>query len=728
MSDQIRPEALDANNTGVASRRKDARPTVEVTAAGPGADSASSGHLSSHHTSGEGLLGARGSAGLGGEPFDMEGLRPSLSPGSPTTAGRFLAERLGQMDGITQPTRHNSSHLTISAERQLEHLPMFEDVPPKEHRNLFKRKLQQCMVIFNFSDPASDLVGKEIKRMALTQLIDYVSSSHELFIDEALYRDVIQMFTKNIFRSIPPPRNPFGEIFDPDDDEPINVDAWPHMSLVYEFFLRFIDAPDFNVSTAKQFIDHQFILTLLELFDSEDPRERDYLKTTLHRIYGKFLTLRAFIRRSINNVFLQFVYETGRFNGVAELLEIFGSIINGFAIPLKEEHKVFLNRVLIPLHKARSLSLFHSQLTYCVVQFLEKDPQLTEEVVLGLLRYWPKVSSTKEILFLLELEDVFDSIEPSEFVKIEVPLFQQLARCISSPHCQVAERALYNWTHEYFCTLVAENCEVILPIIFPSLRDNASHWNRTIHGMIFNASKMLLETNPVLYDQCASNYRKDRERSHEIERARASKWAEIEQTASAHGGEIIVDQCTSAERATRALTTPLRPSLPVPTLDSTAASMPPDPSIPIELLHRTKNSLPSKPAAPSASTSTKAFIKPVAPLDLTKISNATSAISSGPNSGVPSESGSLSDARSTSSPTAAASGTPTTPISPSQGPIAIGSQTGSVVTQTVAATASFSLWPLDRSGTTTTADDFQDQSEGGSSALLSCPPSPDLSG
>lgn len=44
---------------------------------------------------------------------------------------------------------------------------------------------------------------------------------------------------------------------------------------------------------------------LLELFDSEDPRERDYLKTVLHRIYGKFLGLRAFIRKQINNIFLR---------------------------------------------------------------------------------------------------------------------------------------------------------------------------------------------------------------------------------------------------------------------------------------------------------------------------------------------------------------------------------------------------------------------------------------
>ena len=73
---------------------------------------------------------------------------------------------------------------------------------------------------------------------------------------------------------------------------------------------------------------------------SEDPREREYLKTILHRIYGKFMVHRPFIRRAINHVFYRFIFETERHNGVAELLEILGSIINGFALPLKEEHKV----------------------------------------------------------------------------------------------------------------------------------------------------------------------------------------------------------------------------------------------------------------------------------------------------------------------------------------------------------------------------------------------------
>ena len=218
---------------------------------------------------------------------------------------------------------------------------------------------------------------------------------------------------------------------------------------------------------------------MLELFDSEDPRERDFLKTTLHRIYGKFLNLRSFIRRSINNVFFQFIYETERFNGIAELLEILGSIINGFALPLKEEHKLFLTRVLIPLHKVKSLSMYHPQLAYCIVQFLEKDASLTEEVVLGLLRYWPKVNSTKEVMFLNEVEDIFEVMDPAEFAKVQEPLFAQLAKSVASPHFQVAERALYFWNNEYFCNLVSDNVEVILPIMFAPLYENSKgHWNR----------------------------------------------------------------------------------------------------------------------------------------------------------------------------------------------------------------------------------------------------------
>ncbi|VDO29824.1 unnamed protein product [Heligmosomoides polygyrus] len=189
-----------------------------------------------------------------------------------------------------------------------------------------------------------------VKRAALNELIDYVSTCRDAITDN-IYPEAINMFALNLFRPLSPPTNPVGAEFDPDEDEPTLEAAWPHLQLVYEFFLRFLESPDFQSTVAKKYIDHKFMLRLLMIMDSEDPRERDFLKTTLHRIYGKFLGMRAYIRKQINNIFYCFIYETERHNGIAELLEILGSIINGFALPLKEEHRTFLLRVLLPLHK-----------------------------------------------------------------------------------------------------------------------------------------------------------------------------------------------------------------------------------------------------------------------------------------------------------------------------------------------------------------------------------------
>ena len=135
------------------------------------------------------------------------------------------------------------------------------------------------------------------------------------------------------------------------------------------------------------------------------------------------------------------------------MLGILGSIINGFALPLKEEHKQLLFKVLMPLHKVKSLSVYHPQLAYCVVEFLVKDSSLTEQVIVNLLRYWPKHTapktlphSPKEVMFLKEVEEILDVIEPAEFQKVMVPLFTQLARCVSSPHFQVSyNEHTYTW-------------------------------------------------------------------------------------------------------------------------------------------------------------------------------------------------------------------------------------------------------------------------------------------
>nr|ABY50094.1 protein phosphatase 2A regulatory subunit B' alpha isoform [Carassius auratus] len=380
-----------------------------------------------------------------------------------------------------QRVGQGSSQFAVNSSRpsapEISAPPQLKDASSTEQHELFVQKLQQCCVMFDFYDTVTDLKSKETKRAALGELVDHVSTNRGVLL-EPVYPEVTTMVSTNIFRTLPPSDNPD---FDPEEDEPTLEASWPHMQLVCEFFLRFLENPDFQPSTAKRYIDQKFVLQLLQLFDSEDPREREFLKTILHRIYGKFLGLRACVRKQINNIFLRYIYETEHFNGVAELLEILGSIINGFALPLKAEHKQFLTKILIPLHTAKGLALSHAQLAYCVVQFIEKDPALTEVVVRGLLKFWPKTCSQKEVMFLGEIEEILDVIEPTQFKKIQEPLFKQISKCVASAHFQVAERALYFWNNEYILSLIEENNAEILPIMFGNLyRISKEHWNQYV--------------------------------------------------------------------------------------------------------------------------------------------------------------------------------------------------------------------------------------------------------
>ena len=172
------------------------------------------------------------------------------------------------------------------------------------------------------------------------------------------------------------------------------------------------------------------VVGLIELFDSEDPRERDYLKTILHRIYGKFMSHRSFIRKTISNVFYRFVYETERHNGVGELLEILGSIINGFAIPLKREHLQFLQYALNPLHLPKCVTLYHQQLSYCVIQFVEKDPDTAVPILNGLIRYWPWSSSAKQVLVMNELEEILELLGHEPLLVVRDTLFELVGFCV----------------------------------------------------------------------------------------------------------------------------------------------------------------------------------------------------------------------------------------------------------------------------------------------------------
>lgn len=378
--------------------------------------------------------------------------------------------------------------------------PKLQEAARSKRLPLLLRKLKLCSILLEWGGPDSKEMtrAKEIKGRLLLEVVEFLGPNKDIYSDKQTVPSIIAMVSANLFRALPPPVDE-DEL---DEDDPQFDPRWPHLQIVYEILLRVSVSSEVDAGTLKRSITGSFVVQLLELFDSEDHRERDYLKTILHRVYAKCMPLRQFIRRSIHNVFFTYIYDTGKHNGIAELLEILGSIINGLALPIKVEHKKFLKQLLTPLHKMPEIAQFHPQLAYCVSQFVDKDPTLAVPVIGGLLRFWPKVDSQKELLFLNELEELLELTQPEQFNQLSIPLFQRVAQCVGAPHFQVAERALYIWQNDHIAELIARNCDSILAVMFPVLhKSSQNHWNATVHTLSMDVMQQFQDMRPRKVEQ-----------------------------------------------------------------------------------------------------------------------------------------------------------------------------------------------------------------------------------
>jgi len=100
--------------------------------------------------------------------------------------------------------------------------------------------------------------------------------------------DVMKMIEKNIFRPLPNVNKKNLAFSETGMDQEEEVDpAWPHLQGIYEFFLQLVINEAVDVKSLKVYVTPQFVQEFLELFDSEESVERDYLKNILHKLYAK---------------------------------------------------------------------------------------------------------------------------------------------------------------------------------------------------------------------------------------------------------------------------------------------------------------------------------------------------------------------------------------------------------------------------------------------------------
>lgn len=138
---------------------------------------------------------------------------------------------------ITEATRirRRSSLKREQTINELKGLTALVDAPASKREIIFKQKLELCSVVFNFNEETpstSDDAGKDLKRNTLLELVDFIGSQSSI-ISESTIPCIMAMVQANIFRALPLRTKDFN----PEEDEPVLEPAWPHLQVVYEFFL-----------------------------------------------------------------------------------------------------------------------------------------------------------------------------------------------------------------------------------------------------------------------------------------------------------------------------------------------------------------------------------------------------------------------------------------------------------------------------------------------------------
>ena len=300
-------------------------------------------------------LDVRGKAETGGDPYIPSNLPTLISHNTlasavdPNNNSKPIRNALSRK---SKRVRKQTGVLRRSVQQnspseQLDHLPPLQYETADNREEALIKKIHQCHQVCNFVDPGADAKNKAVKRAALNDIIDFLSCQTDV-VTENIYCELISMIKVNVFRDLSPGHDisPLETLF-AEDDDPVEEVSWPHLQLIYDLFLRFLEHPKFDRRIAKRYITKSFVFNLLSLFQSLDNREREMLRTIVHRIYGKLIILRPYIRLEISNIFLTCAFEDGPYYGISELLEVMSSIISGFAIPVKDEHLQFLFKVCV---------------------------------------------------------------------------------------------------------------------------------------------------------------------------------------------------------------------------------------------------------------------------------------------------------------------------------------------------------------------------------------------
>jgi Protein phosphatase 2A regulatory B subunit (B56 family)/Protein kinase domain len=289
----------------------------------------------------------------------------------------------------------------------------------------------------------------------------------------------------------------------------------------YTYVTEMLKLDCLDEGIAPQHFGHGFVSSLISRLRAPlTPKEEaPWIRNMIHAIYARFVPLRAGICAMFARSLSEYRVHQKMVTGISELLQVYAAIVRGFRTPLAAHHTNFLDNVIMPLHDPHesineltpALQPFHQALTYVLVGFLEKDASLVQTMVPRIMRACPSTlnsNTKKEVLLLHAIEKIVEFSDVHTFSVFARRLSEYLAKCSSSLHARLAEKALMMWKNDAFVSRVVQdpsNRAVFFPCLFRSLLAKPS-WNKTVNRMRGNVLRLLHQRDTELFAKLSDKY------------------------------------------------------------------------------------------------------------------------------------------------------------------------------------------------------------------------------
>ena len=369
--------------------------------------------------------------------------------------------------------------LKLRSPLSLERCQSLNTCDDSEFSQLFRKKIQICRQLCDFSDDRVELEAKKIKLESLLDLLDFLKMHKDL--GQPILRDILDMTAINLLRQIPA----FPSLSSVFDEEPSIVDpTWEHLSVVYAILQ--------TITLMITSIDQMIVKKLVKLMYIPHLPEREKLVDVLRNIVVKFELHRKVIYKRL----------------MIHLSDYITSQKNPFSIYPTLNLLMFMNQYVplewndcmgnvLPLMTMPHLRLFLNPFVSLLQNQMALYPDQRLSVLEYALRHCPRMSASKQRNFIFLLIGIAEKLNLEEFKPVAKKFASVFATFTLSPNVKVAETAMMIWSNDAVLNLVMECDRDILTTIFRALkRVSSDHWNKSVQNMALGAISIFEQRYP----------------------------------------------------------------------------------------------------------------------------------------------------------------------------------------------------------------------------------------